>query len=68
MTMNTLAPTTGVAEPRSAEELRNAPGLEPADPEHRLQDILPQIKEIAQKVGGLRKLAEIIQTLDQTRL
>jgi hypothetical protein len=58
---------TGLAEPPSPEQLRRAGGVEPADPEHRLQDILPQIKDFAQKVGGLKKLAEIVQTLDQVK-
>ncbi len=58
---------TAHAEPVSPDELRRAHGVEPADPEHRLQDILPQIKEIAQKVGGLKRLAEIVQTLAETK-
>ena len=41
--------------------------MEPADPEHCLQDILPEIKQMAQKVGGLKKLVEIVQTLDQIK-
>ena len=29
----------------------------------RLQDVLPQINEVAQKVGGFKKLADIAETL-----
>jgi hypothetical protein len=32
----------------------------------RLQDVLPEIRDVAQKVGGMRQLADIAQTLDQT--
>lgn len=35
-----------------------------ADP-HRLEAILPQIKELADKVGGLRNLADLINQLDR---
>jgi hypothetical protein len=40
------------------------PGAEAADP-NRLQEVLPQIKDLAQKVGGMKKLAEIAETLEQ---
>jgi hypothetical protein len=32
-----------------------------------LQELLPQIKDLAEKVGGLQKLSEIIETLKQTK-
>jgi hypothetical protein len=32
-----------------------------------LQELLPQIKELAEKVGGLQNLSEIIETLKQTK-
>ena len=31
-----------------------------------LQNVLPEIQELARKVGGYRKLAEIVGTLEQT--
>ncbi len=36
----------------------------PADP-GRLQEVLPEIKDLAQKVGGMKNLAEIAETLDR---
>ena len=33
--------------------------------EGRLQDVLPAISDVAQKVGGYKKLAEIADTLDK---
>jgi hypothetical protein len=33
--------------------------------EGRLQDVLPAISDLAQKVGGYKKLAEIADTLDK---
>jgi hypothetical protein len=45
-------------EPSSAE---NAP--EAGDTQ--LQDVLPEIKKLAQKVGGLKKLARLVETLDE---
>lgn len=38
------------------------------DPEagaSQLQDVLPEINQVAQKVGGFKKLAEIADTLDE---
>ena len=32
-------------------------------PADRLQEVLPQIKDLAMRVGGLKQLAEIIQSL-----
>ena len=32
--------------------------------EQKLQDVLPAINEVAQKVGGFKKLSEIADTLD----
>lgn len=34
--------------------------------EQKLQDVLPEINEVAKKVGGFKKLAEIANTLDGT--
>jgi hypothetical protein len=34
---------------------------------HKLQDVLPAINEVAQKVGGLKKLSEIADILDGMR-
>jgi hypothetical protein len=41
------------------------PGNSPATGNERLQEILPEINKLAQKVGGIKKLAEIIQQLDR---
>jgi hypothetical protein len=43
-------------------ETLQADGL--ADP-GRLQEVLPEIKDLAQKVGGMKNLAEIAETLEQ---
>jgi hypothetical protein len=32
--------------------------------EHKLQDVLPAINEVAKKVGGFKKLSEIADILD----
>jgi hypothetical protein len=32
--------------------------------EHKLQDVLPAINEVAKKVGGFKKLSEIVDILD----
>jgi hypothetical protein len=45
-------------EPPSAENV-------PEAGETQLQDVLPEIQQLAQKVGGLKKLARIVQTLDE---
>lgn len=34
-------------------------------PQQRLQEVLPEIKEVAQKVGGMKNLAEIAENLEQ---
>jgi hypothetical protein len=41
------------------------PEQEPASGSTRLQEVLPEIKELAQKVGGMKRLAEIAETLQQ---
>jgi hypothetical protein len=41
------------------------PGQGPASDSTRLQEILPEIKDLAQKVGGMKHLAEIAETLQQ---
>jgi CBS domain-containing protein len=35
--------------------------------QHRLQAVLPEVKDLAQKVGGFKQLAEIAETLDQPK-
>jgi hypothetical protein len=35
-----------------------------ADP-NRLQEVLPEIKDLAEKVGGMKNLADIAETLEQ---
>ncbi len=37
----------------------------PGGGEGQLQNVLPEISEVAQKVGGYKKLAEIADNLDQ---
>ena len=44
----------------------NTPSVPPAGTEE-LQKVLPQINEVAQKVGGFKKLSEIADTLEQTK-
>jgi hypothetical protein len=34
---------------------------------HPLQDLLPEIKDLAQRVGGMKELAQIVTTLAQTK-
>ena len=43
----------------------SGPTPEPAP--HNLQDVLPEISKLAQRVGGLDKLAELVQTLRGVR-
>jgi hypothetical protein len=48
----------------------HAPDLSSGEPsseagETQLQDVLPEIKRLAQKVGGFRKLAKILDTLEE---
>jgi hypothetical protein len=45
--------------PGAAEAAGDGDGSE----SHRLQDVLPAIMDLAQKVGGLKQLAEIVATL-----
>ena len=40
---------------------------EPAAGPTRLQDVLPDIKELSEKVGGLEQLSRIIDTLKQAK-
>jgi CBS domain-containing protein len=40
---------------------------QPGGAQHRLQDVLPEVKDVAQKVGGFKHLAEIAETLDQPK-
>jgi hypothetical protein len=57
----------GHAQPPFREQLQGTGQLEANAGEHRLQDLLPEIKSLAQKLGGYRRLAEIAQTLDQSK-
>jgi hypothetical protein len=41
------------------------PGQDPRSDPNRLQEVLSEIKDLAQKVGGMKKLAEIAETLEQ---
>ncbi len=38
---------------------------QPGTEQRRLQEVLPEIKDVAQKVGGMRNLAEIAENLEQ---
>ena len=40
---------------------------QPGGAQHRLQDVLPEVKDVAQKVGGFKQLAEIAETFDQPK-
>jgi hypothetical protein len=40
---------------------------QPCGAQHRLQDVLPEVKDVAQKVGGFKQLAEIAEALDRPR-
>jgi len=42
-------------------------GAKPPAEQRRLQDVLPEIKNLAQRVGGLKKLAEIVAALEKTK-
>lgn len=48
------------------ETVQQQPGAA-APSQHRLQDILPEINDLAQRVGGMKQLAEIIKTLQQSK-
>jgi hypothetical protein len=48
-----------------ADALPRVPEPGAPDLRERLQDVLPAIHEVAQKVGGFRKLAEIADELDR---
>src|SRR5262249_10721006 len=39
----------------------------PGGAQHRLQDVLPEVKDVAKKVGGFKHLAEIAEALDQPK-
>jgi hypothetical protein len=53
------APAAGPGGPATASP---APGGQP-----RLQDVLAEIKDLARRVGGMKKLAEIVGTLEKTK-
>ena len=57
----------GLAAPPYQEQL-DATGQEQTNPDQtRLQDVLPEVSEVAQKVGGYKKLAEIAKTLEKAK-
>ena len=53
------APPPGVTPPPRASEPEAGPT--------RLQEVLPEVKDLAGKIGGLKKLSAIIETLKETR-
>jgi uncharacterized protein involved in copper resistance len=74
MTLESNAAAGQVEEPAlaatgEAPELAAAPTAQPelTHEKQRLQEVLPDIIELAQRVGGLRQLAELIDTLEHTR-
>jgi CBS domain-containing protein len=48
-----------------AHALQTVAREQPGSQQRRLQDVLPDIKDVAQKVGGMKNLADIAETLDQ---
>jgi hypothetical protein len=56
------------AQTRPNETPPSAPANSTVNEQQRLEDVLPAINEIAKKVGGFRRLAEIAHNLDQHRL
>jgi hypothetical protein len=52
----------GARSPTGAAHTPSAAGAQTS-----LQEVLPQIKDLAQRVGGLRKLAEIIANLEESK-
>jgi hypothetical protein len=57
----------GLAQPPYDAQLQAAGKDQPGDAQQRLQKVLPEIKDVAQKVGGFKQLAEIAETLDQPK-
>jgi hypothetical protein len=62
--VDNLEQRIAVAPPLPAQS-KSAGTSQPAPGPTSLQDVLPQIKDLAEKVGGLDHLAEIIDTLKQ---
>jgi hypothetical protein len=55
------------AHAKTVEAQPTTPASSTVGEQERLEDVLPAINEIAKKVGGFRKLAEIANNLDQNR-
>jgi hypothetical protein len=50
----------------SAKPPHDADGKDqPENEQHRLQEVLPKVKAVAQKVGGFKQLADIAESFDQ---
>lgn len=71
---NNVMETNRVVEPSlaatgEAPEIVDVPASQSdvTNEKHRLQDVLPEIKDLAQRVGGLQQLAELIDTLQHAR-
>ncbi len=58
------APKSNKAAPREPSQKTVAKG---PTAQSRLQDVLPEVKDLAQKVGGLEQLSQIIETLKQCK-
>jgi hypothetical protein len=66
-TTNPIHPDAG-ATPFPNPGTQGPAAASPASPNteaNALEKVLPQIHELAQKVGGMKKLADIIRQLDQ---
>ncbi len=61
--------TSATSQPQAVPIAASAPGGAPleADPQHRLEEVLPDIVKVAQKVGGMKRLAEIVTALSEAR-
>jgi hypothetical protein len=59
----TGAPPAATAPPASLPAGANQPEAGPT----RLQEVLPEVKELAGKVGGLEQLSDIVQTLKEAK-
>ncbi|MBV9125302.1 MAG: hypothetical protein JO112_18245 [Planctomycetes bacterium] len=60
-TLPEQSPAQGSETPGGNSLPREVPG------QCNLQDILPEIKDLAQRVGGLKRLAELVETLQQSQ-
>jgi len=66
-----LAEKVATAPPAAATPSAHTPpstvANEPEAGPTRLQEVLPQVKDLAGKVGGMEQLSDIVDTLKQTK-